>query len=158
MVIQSLIYRRSKCKSLYVRKFISFILAPYFFFKNSYIGGSAIFTSVPCFPHDVSGIFISSGAKIGKNCVIFHQVTIGSNTLENSKNIGAPTIGDNVFIGAGAKIIGKVHIGNNVRIGAGAVVVCDVPDNSTVVSQPCKIIKRNEKRTNVFVGFDNSTY
>ena len=53
-------------------------------------------------------------AKIGKNCTIFHQVTIGSNTLEGSKHYGAPTIGDNCFIGAGAKIIGKVKVGDNV--------------------------------------------
>ena len=43
-------------------------------------------------PHGLSGIYISKGAKIGNNCVIFHQVTIGSNTLEDSKNAGAPVI------------------------------------------------------------------
>ena len=158
MLIYSLIYRRSLFRNKYSRRFYNLILAPFLLFKNSAIGSGAKFGDIPCFPHGLSGVFISTGAKIGKNCVIFHQVTIGSNTLENSKNIGAPTIGDNVFIGAGAKIIGKVHIGNNVRIGAGAVVVCDVPDNSTVVSQPCKIINRNEKRTNMFTGFDKSIH
>lgn len=59
------------------------------------------------FPHGLNGIWISSGAKIGENCVIFHQVTIGSNTLKDSKGSGSPEIGNNVYIGAGAKIIRK---------------------------------------------------
>lgn len=74
------------------------------------------------------------GGIIGCNCVIYQQVTIGSNTILDSPYFGAPVIGDNVLIGAGAKIIGKVKVGNNVRIGANAVVVRDVPDNSVVVS------------------------
>jgi serine O-acetyltransferase len=94
----------------------------------------AIFGSTPCLPHGMHGIFISGAAKIGKNCVIFQHVTIGSNTLVDSKGLGAPTIGDNVYIGAGAKIIGNVKIGNGVRIGANATVVKDVPDNCVVVS------------------------
>ena len=73
--------------------------------------------SVPTFPHGFSGIFVSEGAKIGKNCVIFHQVTIGSNTLPDSRGKGAPVLGNNVYIGAGAKIIGNVTVGDNVLIG-----------------------------------------
>ncbi len=97
------------------------------------------------------GIFISGGAKIGKNCTIFQQVTIGSNTLKGSKKIGAPIIGDNVYIGAGAKIIGNVVIGDNVRIGANAIVVNDIPDNATVVLDNIKVIMHNEVRDNKFV-------
>lgn len=59
---------------------------------------------------------------------------------------GAPTIGSNCLIGAGAKIIGNVHVGNNVRIGANAIVVDDVPDNCTVVmNKPRVIVRENEK-------------
>ena len=59
---------------------------------------------------------------------------------------GAPTIGNNCLIGAGAKIIGNVHVGNNVRIGANAIVVDDVPDNCTVVmNKPRVIVRGNEK-------------
>ena len=59
---------------------------------------------------------------------------------------GAPTIGNNCLIGAGAKIIGNVHIGDNVRIGANAIVVDDVPDNCTVVmNKPRVIVRKNEK-------------
>ena len=86
------------------------------------------FAEVPTFPHGFYGIFVSAGAKIGKNCVIFHQVTIGSNTLPGSPGRGCPTVGDNVYIGCGAKIIGGVRVGNNVRIGANCVVISDVPD------------------------------
>jgi serine O-acetyltransferase len=74
---------------------------------NSWIGYNSDIPYVPCFPHGISGIFISGGAKIGKNAVIFQHVTIGSNTLESGGNkLGSPEIGDNVYIGAGAVIIG----------------------------------------------------
>lgn len=101
-------------------------------------------------PHGLFGIYISFGAKVGKNCVIFNNVTIGSNTLKDSKGYGAPTIGDNVYIGAGAKIIGNVKIGNNVRIGANCVVVDDVADNSTVVMGKTRIIKKKKKQDNTY--------
>ena len=91
------------------------------------------FGTKPYFPHGLQGIFISRRATIGKNCVIFHQVTIGVNTMVDSRGVGAPVIGDRVFIGVGAKIIGGIRIGNDVRIGANAVVTRDVPHNATVI-------------------------
>ena len=104
-----------------------------------YVGGATIpltaqFAGKPCLPHGIHGVFISAGAKIGRNCVIFQHVTIGSNTLPGSKGAGAPQIGDDCYIGAGAKIIGGVKVGDNVRIGANAVVFRDVPDNSVVTA------------------------
>lgn len=102
-------------------------------------------------PHGFYGIFISSDAKIGKGCTIFHHVTIGSNTLLDSKNAGAPTIGNNVYIGAGAKIIGNVTVGNNVRIGAGCCVTRDVPDNCTVVQAAPLVIQKTTLQDNRFV-------
>lgn len=87
---------------------------------------------------------------------IFHQVTIGSNTLKYSKTFGVPKIGNNVYIGAGAKIIGKVIIGDNVRIGANAVVTTDIPNNATVVLEKPRIIKNSDKRDNRFVQFNDS--
>lgn len=118
-----------------------------FFPLESKIGDNAIF------PHGLNGIFISTNAIIGNNCVIFHQVTIGSNNLKNHKKKGSPIIGDNVYIVAGAKIIGNVVIGNNCRIGANAVVTSDIPPNSTVVLEKCRIIKKYNKVNNAF--FEN---
>lgn len=106
-------------------------------------------------PHGLCGIFISGGAKIGKNCTIFQQVTIGSNTLKDSKNAGIPIIGDNVYIGAGAKIIGNVKVGNNVRIGANAIVIKDIPDNATVILKGSETIYHDETRNNDFVDLNN---
>lgn len=104
-------------------------------------------------PHGVSGIFISQSAVIGKECVVFQQVTIGANTIKDSKSYGAPTLGDSVYIGAGAKIIGKVSIGDNARIGANATIVKDVPSNSVAVAQETRVIQREVKIHNSFNPF-----
>ncbi len=119
---------------------------------HAFIPRQTNFESCPVFPHSLYGVFISMGAKIGKNCIIFHQVTIGSNTLPGSRGYGAPTLGDNVFVGAGAKIIGGVKIGNNVRIGANCVVTSDVPDNCVVVLEKPRVIQK-DRLENSFVTF-----
>ena len=106
------------------------------------------------FPHGITGIFVSLGAKFGKGCVIFQQCTIGSNTLKDSKGFGAPVIGDNVYIGAGAKVIGNVRIGNNVRIGANCVVTEDIPDNATVVLPHPRVIQRENGNKNSYVAWN----
>lgn len=115
---------------------------------NSKLGKNIVF------PHGILGIFISQGAVVGDGCTIFHHVTLGSNTLSDSKGNGSPVIGNNVFIGCGAKIIGNVHIGNNVRIGAGVVVTKDVPDNCTVVGASPRIIMHKNVKDNSFVPFN----
>lgn len=94
----------------------------------------AEFASRPVLPHGLNGIIVTNEAKIGKNCTIYHQVTIGG------ANGGAPVIGDDVMIGAGAKIVGNIKIGNGVKVGAGCVVTINVPDNSTVVLPEARII------------------
>lgn len=115
----------------------------YFSRYGSWIGYNSQFDGVPCFPHGFYGVFISGDAKLGKNTVIFQHVTIGSNTLNDSKNAGAPTLGNNVYIGAGAKIIGKIIIGDNCRIGANAVVYQDMRPNSVAVPSPTRIIQKS---------------
>lgn len=108
------------------------------------------FKSKPILPHGTAGIFISSGSTIGHNAVIFQQVTIGSVTTIDSKKRGSPVIGDNCYIGAGAKIIGKIKIGNNVRIGANTVVYSDVPDNSIVTSGTQQVTTKPYKLDNTY--------
>lgn len=105
------------------------------------------------YPHGLSGVFISNGAIVGDGCVIFQQVTIGSNALPGSKNEGSPRIGENCYIGAGAKIIGKVKVGDNVRIGANTVVIKDVPDNATVVGSKFRLIEHKEILDNRFMSY-----
>ena len=114
---------------------------------------SAKIANSVCFPHGIYGIFISQGAEIGENCTIFHHVTIGSNTFKDSKHYGAPHIGDNVFIGAGAKIMGGIKIGDSVRIGAGCIVAEDIPAGATVVMPKPHVILHDEARDNSFVNF-----
>lgn len=111
------------------------------------LGGSLIsletrFAGRPVFPHGRHGVFISGEARIGSGCVIFQQVTIGSNALPDSSGLGAPVIGDNCYLGAGAKIIGRVRIGDNVRVGANCVVTKDVPGDSVVVSGQQTVIRK----------------
>lgn len=103
---------------------------------GTHLGYGTSFKSIPTLPHGLNGIVISHNAIIGKNAWIFHQVTIGEG------NGGAPIVGDNCFIGAGAKIIGGIRIGNNVKIGAGCIVTVNVPDNATVVMEHPRIIIR----------------
>ena len=77
-------------------------------------------------PHP-NGIVIHTNAEIGQNCLIFQQVTIGSNGK------GVPKIGGHVDIGAGARVLGDIQIKNNVRVGANAIVTKDVKEHTTVI-------------------------
>ena len=85
------------------------------------------------------GIVIHERCKIGKNCVIAQNVTLGG----TSHKYNVPVLGDNVYVGAGAVILGEVTVGNNVVIGANSVVTKDIPDNCVVAGVPAKIIKKN---------------
>ena len=88
------------------------------------------------------GVVIGETAVIGDNVTLFHGVTLGGTGKEKGKR--HPTIGNNVFIGSGAKILGNINIGNNVRIGANAVVLKDIPEDTTAVGVPVKIIDHNK--------------
>lgn len=86
-----------------------------------------------------SGVVIGETAVIGNNVTIYHGVTLGGTGKETGKR--HPTIEDNVFIGAGAKILGNITIGKNAKIGANAIVLKDVKQNTTVVGIPAKEVK-----------------
>ncbi len=88
-----------------------------------------------------TGVVIGETAEVGDNVLIYHGVTLGGTNTKPIKR--HPTVGNNVVIGAGAKILGPIKIGNNVKIGANSVVTRDVPDNAVVVGIPGKIISIN---------------
>ena len=92
------------------------------------------------------GVVIGETAILGDNVTLYQGVTLGGTGKEQGKR--HPTIGNNVLIGAGAKILGSFTIGDNCKIGAGSVVLKDVPSNSTVVGVPGRIIIRNDIRVN----------
>jgi len=87
-----------------------------------------------------TGVVIGETSVIGDHVSIYQGVTLGGVSSEKGKR--HPTVGDRVVIGANATILGNIKIGNNVRIGAGSVVLNDVPDDSTVVGVPGKVVKQ----------------
>jgi serine O-acetyltransferase len=84
-------------------------------------------------------IIVSGDTIIGDDCILRQGVTIG---LKHTGIRGAPTLGNRVDIGAGAKILGPIHIGDDVAIGANAVVLVDVPANSIAVGVPARVLPR----------------
>jgi len=97
---------------------------------NCCIGGGLLI------PHP-NGIVIHPDARIGVNCLIFQQVTIGT----QGNRDGLPVIKGHVDVGAGARILGPVHIGAHARVGANAVVLVDVPDGAAAVGIPARVVR-----------------
>jgi serine O-acetyltransferase len=85
------------------------------------------------------GVVIGETTEIGDDCLLYQGVTLGGTGNEKGKR--HPTLGDNVVVGTGAKVLGNIRIGNHVKIGAGSVVVHPVPDNSTVVGIPGRVVR-----------------
>ena len=110
-------------------------------FFGVYIGVSANIGKALVIEH-FGCIIVHGDSVIGDNCVIRQGVTIGNKNMDDPH--GAPVLGNNVNVGAGAKIIGRVRIGNNVDIGANAVVINDVPDNVVVGGVPAQILKKKD--------------
>jgi serine O-acetyltransferase len=92
------------------------------------------------------GVVIGETAIVGDYCLIYQGVTLGGTGKESGKR--HPTLGENVVIGAGAKVLGNIELGNNVRIGAGSVVLRDVPPDCTVVGIPGRIVYREGAKVN----------
>ena len=91
-----------------------------------------------------TGVVIGETAEIGDNCTIYQGVTLGG----TGKDVGKrhPTLGNNVMIGAGAKVLGPFYIGDNTKIAANAVVLEEIPENCTAVGIPAKVVKRDGAR------------
>jgi len=104
------------------------------------------------------GIVIGETTEIGDDCTLYHGVTLGGTSWDKGKR--HPTLGNNVVIGAGAKVLGPISIGADVRIGSNSVVLKDVPPGATVVGIPgrvvSKVIEPDEKRQEIArkMGFD----
>ena len=90
------------------------------------------------------GVVIGETTEIGENATLYQGVTLGGTGRERGKR--HPTLGDNVVVGAGAKVLGNIRLGNNVKVGAGSVVVHSVPDNCTVVGVPAEIVRKEGKK------------
>ena len=84
-----------------------------------------------------NGVVIGETTKIGTDCVLFHQVTLGGVSMSKGKR--HPTLGDRVMVGAGAKVLGPIHVGSDSRIAANAVVVRDVPAGCSAIGVPARI-------------------
>ena len=90
------------------------------------------------------GVVIGETAIVGDDVVLYQGVTLGGTGKEKGKR--HPTVGDGVVIGAGAKVLGSISIGSNVNIGANSVVLKDVPENSTVVGIPGRVVRMNGEK------------
>jgi serine O-acetyltransferase len=90
------------------------------------------------------GVVIGETAEIGDDCSIYQGVTLGG----TGKDVGKrhPTLGNNVMVGAGAKVLGPFTVGNNSKIAAGAVVLTEIPENSTAVGVPAKVVRQHGRR------------
>ena len=91
-----------------------------------------------------SGVVIGETAEIGDNCLVYQGVTLGGTGKEKGKR--HPTLGNNVMVGAGARVLGPFKVGDNVKIAANAVVLEEVPPNCTAVGVPARIVRRNGQK------------
>ena len=129
---------RNRCPSGMRRRILTFFLNRMAHRHGGYVGNGAQFASEPVLPHGLHGVFISRYAKIGRDCWIYQNVTVGEVRRK------APEIGDRCILGAGAVIVGDIRIGDDVKIGAGAVVAQDIPSGTTVVAPPPRWIRKEE--------------
>jgi serine O-acetyltransferase len=98
------------------------------------------------------GVVIGETAEVGDDCYFYHQVTLGvARTMGGKRH---PTVGNNVIIGAGAKVLGPITVGDNARVGSNAVVVDNVPADTTVVGIPARPVDRKAPVDRKMPGFD----
>ncbi len=99
------------------------------------------------------GVVIGETAEIGDDCTLYHGVTLGGTSWAKEKR--HPTLGNNIVVGAGAKVLGPFRVGDNSKIGANSVVVREVPDNSTVVGVPGRIVYANGEKIGAQIDLEH---
>ena len=92
------------------------------------------------------GIVIGETAEIGDDCLLYQGVTLGGTGKETGKR--HPTIGNNVLVGSGAKVLGPFIVGDNSRVAANSVVLREIPENSTAVGSPARVVRQNGEKVN----------
>ena len=92
------------------------------------------------------GIVIGETAEIGDDCLLYQGVTLGGTGKEAGKR--HPTIGNNVLVGSGAKVLGPFKVGDNSRVAANSVVLREIPENSTAVGSPARVVRQNGEKVN----------
>ena len=90
------------------------------------------------------GVVIGETTEIGDNCTLYQGVTLGGTGKDTGKR--HPTLGDNVMIGSGAKVLGPFKIGSGTKVASGAVVLEEIPENSTAVGIPARVVRKDGKR------------
>lgn len=99
-----------------------------------------------------SGVVIGETAVVGNNCTLYQGVTLGGTGKDTGKR--HPTLGDNVMVGAGAKVLGPFEVGSNTKIAANAVVLAPLPENSTAVGIPARIVRKDGKKITKEIDLD----
>jgi serine O-acetyltransferase len=99
-----------------------------------------------------TGVIIGETAEIGDNCTIYQGVTLGGTGKDKGKR--HPTLGNNVMVGAGAKILGPFKVGDNAKVGSNALVLSEVPPNATAVGVPARVVRINGERVSTCSDLD----
>ncbi len=127
-------------KSKLLRKFVTIFHSFFSMLSNCSIPYACNIGDRVLFKHGFSGVYLSSGAKIGNNCTILHNVTVGSKYLDKSSS---PKIDSNVLIGVGAVIVGDIKIGSNSKISPNSFVMENIDSGTIIISDCLKIRKKN---------------
>lgn len=142
IVLHRLAHRLYKTQMPFIPRFISHLSR---FFTGIEIHPGATIGKGVFIDHGM-GVVIGETAIIGDNALIYQGATLGGTGKQSGKR--HPTLGNNVVVGAGAKVLGNIQIGDNVRIGAGSVVLRDVPSNTTVVGIPGRVTRQDNTSVN----------
>ena len=140
------LYRLERWLYLHKMEMLAKIVRAFVFLLfNSYIPYTCEIGEGTSFAYKGMGVVIHSRARIGKNCIIAQQVTIGGRSKKNN----VPVIGNNVYIGAGAKVLGDITIGDDCVIGANAVVIKSVGNGCAVAGVPARVIRDGIKMSDL---------